>query len=223
MHFGHRFHHAMEQGLAEAGFGPWACGPRGFGGHRHGHHGHGRPFGFGRGGDPGDFGFRAGRKLSSSDLQLLLLALIGEAPRHGYELIKAVEERSGGFYTPSPGVIYPALTYLEEAGLAASEAEGARKRYRLTEEGAKDLAARRTEADALLAQLARIGERMARVRDAFADEVEGDARGAPERAELHDAVHALREAVRSRRGAAVEELRRVIGILREAAQKIAKG
>ena len=67
--------------------------------------------GFGRGG-----GYRTGRKLGAADLRLLILALLAERPSHGYELIKALEERSGGFYSPSPGMIYPALTYLEEIG-----------------------------------------------------------------------------------------------------------
>src|SRR5688572_29640957 len=81
----------------------------------HGGHGSGR-FSAGFMGPPGSRGgdFRTGRKLASADLQLLILALLAEKPRHGYELIKAFEERSSGFYTPSPGMIYPALTYLEE-------------------------------------------------------------------------------------------------------------
>ncbi len=63
-------------------------------------------------------GFRTGRKLASDDLQLLLLALIADKPSHGYDLIKLLEERSDGYYVPSPGMVYPALTYLEEAGYA---------------------------------------------------------------------------------------------------------
>jgi hypothetical protein len=82
-----------------------------------GKHRHGRGFGhvFGDTGEHGfdRAGFRTGRKLASDDLQLLLLALIAEKPSHGYDLIKLLEERSGGYYVPSPGMIYPALTYLE--------------------------------------------------------------------------------------------------------------
>lgn len=90
-----------------------------------------------RGFKGGMFGgdFRMGRKFAAGDLQLVILALLDEQPRHGYELIKLLEERSGGFYVPSPGVIYPALTYLEETGLAEVEAEGAKKLYRITEAG----------------------------------------------------------------------------------------
>lgn len=141
-------------------------GGRGGGGRRGGW------FGFGMGGGPGGFDFRTGRKLSSGELQLVLLALIGDKPRHGYDLIKAIDEASGGFYVPSPGVIYPALTYLEEAGDIAAEAEGSRKLYSLTEQGKEHLAKRRQEADEILAQLKAIAERMGRVREAFTDEGE---------------------------------------------------
>ena len=71
--------------------------------------------GFGGGMGMGGRAFRAGRRLASGDLQLVLLALLAERASHGYELIKALEERSGGFYSPSPGMVYPALTWLEAA------------------------------------------------------------------------------------------------------------
>ena len=74
--------------------------------------------------------------LASGDLQLIILALLSEKPRHGYEIIKQVEEHSSGAYTPSPGMVYPALTYLEEMGYAASGVrEGTKKLYRITETG----------------------------------------------------------------------------------------
>src|ERR1700751_2604728 len=88
----------------------------------------------GRGG-MGWHDLRAGRKLGADDLQLLILALLAEKPSHGYEIIKGLEERSGGFYAPSPGMVYPALTYLEELGYASVEADGAKKLYRISEEG----------------------------------------------------------------------------------------
>src|ERR1700722_19474753 len=103
----------------------WNFGGRGhrgpFGG-RHGFLGH---FGGLMGG--GGRGFRAARMLASGDLQLIVLELLKEKPRHGYDIIKELEERSSGIYTPSPGVVYPALTYLEEMSYAASEAEGNKK------------------------------------------------------------------------------------------------
>src|SRR5277367_6911114 len=105
--------------------------------HAGGRHGHGRGFGrfgFGGGSGMGPESFR-GRKMGSVDLRLVLLTLLAERPSHGYELIKALEERSGGFYSPSPGMIYPALTWLEEVGYASVAADGAKKLYSITETG----------------------------------------------------------------------------------------
>src|SRR5580698_8590245 len=147
-------------------------------GHFAGRHGgpHGGFFGFGhhfgegfgpRGGGGGRGGLGPGRKLGSSDLQLLLLALLAEKPSHGYELIKALEERSTGYYSPSPGMVYPALTYLEEIGHASVEAEGTRKLYRATEAGLKHLAENRAALDTLLEQLQQIGRRMEKMRRAL--------------------------------------------------------
>src|SRR5271163_2790361 len=132
------------------------------------HHG-GRGFGhFGKGfldgGDMGSRAFGMGRKLASVDLQLLILELLAEKPRHGYEIIKALEERSKGFYVPSPGMVYPALTYLEEIGHATVETEGTRKLYRLTELGRSYLEEHREETDALFAQFTRVGERLEHMR-----------------------------------------------------------
>src|ERR1700753_3036300 len=107
--------------------------------------GHGGFDFMGRGG-----GFRWARKLSAKDLQLLILALLAEQPAHGYELIKTIEERSGGFYTPSPGMIYPALTFLDETGQAIAEQNGTRKLYRITSEGQARLADNRQTVDAIL-------------------------------------------------------------------------
>src|SRR5438552_14522750 len=112
-------------------------------------------------------GFRAGRKLGGDDLQLVILALLAEKPSHGYEIIKALEEYSGGFYAPSPGMVYPALTYLEELGYAVVEVEGAKKLYRITETGRAHLQKNREVVDTMMAQLARVGQKMERVRQFF--------------------------------------------------------
>src|SRR6202050_330582 len=116
---------------------------------------HGRRFGHFAGGFTGGMGmggraFRAGRRLASGDLQLVLLALLSERPSHGYELIKALEERSGGFYSPSPGMIYPALTWLEEVGYASVAAEGAKKLYTITATGQEYLSDNPESADAIV-------------------------------------------------------------------------
>ena len=95
--------------------------------------------GGGRHGRGGDFGggdmMRAGRMLAQGDLRLLALALIAEQPRHGYEIIKVLEEKTEGWYAPSPGIVYPTLTYLEEAGYVTAQADGAKRLYTITGEG----------------------------------------------------------------------------------------
>lgn len=100
---------------------------------------HGGPHPGPRGRRPFDYGV----------LRLVVLAMIAETPRHGYELMKAIEERMGGGYSPSPGVIYPTLAWLEDMGYAIPEAEAGRKRYRITPEGAAFLAANRATLDAI--------------------------------------------------------------------------
>ncbi|MDQ0468659.1 PadR family transcriptional regulator [Labrys wisconsinensis] len=104
--------------------------------------------------DPGrPHGRHRGRLFDYGELRLLLLAMIAERPRHGYELIKAIEERFGGSYVPSPGVIYPTLAWLDDMGYAALEAEAAGRRLcRITAEGEAFLVANRAAADALLAR-----------------------------------------------------------------------
>jgi len=107
-----------------------------------------RPFWRGRG---------PGRIFGSNDLRFLLLDLIAEKPRHGYELIKAIEEKFGGAYSPSPGIIYPMLTLFEETGLATVANEGTRKLYSITEEGKKELEENRGAVDEMLHRMAAVG------------------------------------------------------------------
>jgi DNA-binding PadR family transcriptional regulator len=132
----------------------------------HGHVGHGRRFargerrdeglGFGRmrhGGRGGRSGL--GRFFAHGDLRLVILHLIAEKPRHGYEIIKAIEDQVGGAYSPSPGVIYPALTLLEELGYVTVTAapEGGKKLHAITPQGRAFLEANRPALDALLARM----------------------------------------------------------------------
>jgi DNA-binding PadR family transcriptional regulator len=102
--------------------------------------------------------------LAHGDLKLLALALIEQQPRHGYELIKLIEEQTHGAYSPSPGVVYPTLTFLEEAGYVTAESEGAKKTYAITETGREYLKENRQIADMILERLAAIGEKFARRR-----------------------------------------------------------
>jgi predicted O-methyltransferase YrrM/DNA-binding PadR family transcriptional regulator len=115
------------------------------------------------GGGHGDFGHRGlvrGRKIGSDDLQLLLLLLLAEQPSHGYELIKALEQRSAGFYAPSPGMVYPALTYLEELLYTTVTTEGTRKLYHLAPTGRAYLEQHRAAAEAVMRQLEQFGHSM---------------------------------------------------------------
>lgn len=181
--------------------------------------GSGRFFG-GPGGFGGEDGMPRGRKFSSADLQLLLVALLAEAPRHGYELIKILETRSNGYYSPSPGMVYPALTFLDEIGHATALQEGNRKLYSITEEGRTFIQENRAQADAMLDTLARIGGRMEHVREAFEGLNDPDPQAADA---LHRARHALKHALYDMRGSSAEEARRVAAILDRATAEILKG
>jgi DNA-binding PadR family transcriptional regulator len=94
------------------------------------------------------------RMFDQGDLKFVVLALIAEQPRHGYEIIKEIEGRVGGAYAPSPGVIYPLLTMLEEMGLVElSASEGAKKLFAITEHGKAELEANKANVDALFARI----------------------------------------------------------------------
>jgi DNA-binding PadR family transcriptional regulator len=200
--------------------------------HFFGRHGGGRGFGhFGKGfmdgGDMGGRAFGMGRKLASPDLQLLILGLLAEKPSHGYEIIKALDERSKGFYIPSPGMVYPALTYLEEIGHATVAVDGTRKLYSITDSGREHLAKNQSAADAMFAQFARVGERMDRVRRAMNIEAGGEAgregsddndrRGSKE---LLRARRELKAALHDKWDGSREEQARVAEILNRAAAEI---
>lgn len=112
---------------------------------------------------------RARRMLAQGDLRLLALALIAEAPRHGYEIIKLLEEKTADWYSPSPGIVYPTLTYLEEAGYVTASTEGSKKLYTITDEGRAYLQSNRELVDVVLARLAALGERVGRWRRKMRD------------------------------------------------------
>ncbi len=140
--------------------------------HSHDHHAargegrrHARGFGFGRGfggrgrhGGGGRHGLR-GRGFERGDLRFVLLHLIREKPRHGYELITAIEEAFGGMYSPSPGVIYPTLTLLDELGYIRPEAgDGAKKLYLAPDEGCAFLETNHAQVATILARMAEVGQ-----------------------------------------------------------------
>ena len=137
------------------GYGAWTGGLRanGEGRGRGGHEGHGR-HGHGHRGGPG--GRR--RLFDGGELKLVMLKLIADAPRHGYDLIREIEGLTGGGYAPSPGVVYPTLSMLDEMGLIEEQqSEGAKKRFAASDEGRAHLAENSAVVDALFARLAAVG------------------------------------------------------------------
>jgi DNA-binding PadR family transcriptional regulator len=181
---------------------------------------HGRGGGFSRFGD-GD-GYTRGRKFSSDDLQLLLLALLIDKPAHGYELIRAIEARSNGFYTPSPGMVYPALTYLEEINHVTVTLEGNRKSYTLATAGREYLATNQGRVDFMLAKLANIATRMDSVRRAYSGDAGSDSDDGNNgwETELIAARHAIRATLHQFSNTPAELQRRATTVLQEATQKM---
>ena len=113
---------------------------------------------WGPGGGPRARGWRAraGRIFEQGDLKYVILRLVAEKPRHGYEIIKELEERFGGAYAPSPGTVYPTLTMLEDLGyVRAMPEEGGRKIYEITDEGRKHLEAHSHTVDSIFDRIAR--------------------------------------------------------------------
>lgn len=198
MRFG--FHH----GRGERG---QDCGGR-HGGPRGGGWGRGGPWAFGVWGmHPGREGGRGRRMFDGSELRLILLKLIEEQPRHGYDLIREIEERSGGAYAPSPGVIYPTLTLLDDMGQVEAKADGTRKAFAITEAGSAELKEKAEEVEALFQRLAALGEHQARTS------------GGP----IRRAMGNLRAVLQERLGGSEvdpETLHQVADILDEAARKI---
>lgn len=153
---------------------------------------------------------RSRRRFDSGELRLVLLALIADEPRHGYDLIREVEDRTGGAYAPSPGVIYPTLTLLADMGLIEEQAaEGAKKLYGITKAGQTHLEERAEEVAALMGRLAEIGETRSR----------------SDRSSVRRAMGNLRQVLVNRLSAGdVDEdaVHKMVELIDEAAQKIEK-
>lgn len=149
--FGHRHHKGCGWGMTGGRHGG---GPRGFG--------RGGPFGKHRDGPfgGGPFGGRGRRMFDPGALRLVVLGLIAEEPRSGYDIIKALEAEFQGAYSPSPGAIYPILQMLEEADLVVSEPQGNKKLFSITDQGRAFLAENQAELDRLNEQLAENSERV---------------------------------------------------------------
>lgn len=224
MHF--PFHHFFS---ARRGFHAWAMHHHAMAGRhggtgRHGHHGgHGPGDPAGDGGD--DRGWVRGRKFGGDELQLMLLGILEQNPSHGYELIKALDAMSSGFYTPSPGMIYPALTYLEEIGYATVELEGSKKRYHLSDAGRAHLDANRERLTLLFGKLKHIARKMEWMRRAWTGQAmeagpEGQDMATGWVPEFVQARQALKQALFRRGDVDPAEQRRIAAILMRAVQEI---
>ena len=181
-------------------------GPKGRGRGEEGGGERGRSF-FGRGGGGGGRGGR--RMFGPGDLKLVLLALIEEKPRHGYELIKELEQKFGGAYAPSPGSIYPTLTLLEELGhVRSTTTDGTKRLYTITADGGRYL---RDNEAALNGAMARM-EMAARA-----------VSGETPPMDLHHAMHTLKASLMFHRGEWDDaETERVRKIIEAAAEEIAR-
>jgi DNA-binding PadR family transcriptional regulator len=193
----------------------WGAGRHGrWGHHRHGHGG-GR---HGRSGDTGGGDMRrAGRMLAQGDLRLLALALIAEQPRHGYEIIKVLEDKTSGWYAPSPGIVYPTLTYCEEAGYVTAQADGPKKLYSITAEGRAYLEENRDFVDAVMERLEAVGEQMRERRS------EGEGRDTPKMPRLvRAALENLRDVATERLKGDADAETKVVEVLARAAAELKK-
>jgi DNA-binding PadR family transcriptional regulator len=187
-------------------------------GGRSGHHGHERGHGRGHGGPDewsrgrGGFGRGGGggRIFGPGDLRLMLLALIAEKPRHGYELIKEIEQKFGGAYSPSPGSIYPTLTLLEELEhVRASATDGARKLFEITDQGRAFVSENQATLDGVLARMGLAARHMS-------------GRAWPE--SVHQAMHTLKHALLLRPSEwSRAEAERVRKIIEDAVEAISNG
>lgn len=152
---------------------------------------------------------RGGRRrvFDGGELRLVLLKLIADAPRHGYDLIRAIDALTGGAYAPSPGIVYPTLTLLSEMGLIAEQAaEGARKLFAITPEGQAYLEERADDAMALLSRLGALAAREART----------------DSAPVRRAMTNLRTVLQHRLGEGLDtdRLHAAVALIDDAAQKI---
>ncbi|MEP6784303.1 MAG: PadR family transcriptional regulator [Sphingomonadales bacterium] len=148
------------------------------------------------------------RMFEGSELRLVLLKLIADQPRHGYDLIRAIEELTGGAYAPSPGVVYPSITMLQDMGhIAETDTTGTRKAFSVTDDGTAYLAERATEVAELLARL----EALAKER--------GRTDGVPIRRAMGNLRTVLEQRL-SRDDTDTELMHRTAALLDEVAQKI---
>jgi DNA-binding PadR family transcriptional regulator len=173
-------------------------------------------FGGGKRGGHGSGPFRRGRMFEQGDLKYVILQLLEEKPRHGYEIIKALEERFGGMYSPSAGTVYPTLTLLEDLGYAqVTVEEGGKKIYSITDEGRAYLAQNRSAVDDIFERISEFGsaflsDAMMDVNRGMRDVAQAAYRGAPRIFRDKEAVAKIRETLQ-RAAKEIDEIVRASG------------
>lgn len=173
---------------------------------RHGHHG--------RGGE-------MGRILGHGDLRYLLLSLLAERPSHGYELIKEIEAMSSGTYVPSPGTIYPTLTFLEEGGYAVANEEAKKKLYSITDLGKNLLEENRDFVVELKKRFAEAGKHRSRMKAWMGREMAEEIARA-DKNPIRRAMHQLKAELFSFSTITKEHKDQIAEIIERAAEEIRK-
>jgi len=193
-YFENRGRHGCHPGMREAMRGGWGHHGRHWGGRGE------RSSGRGEG--------RARRMFDGGELRLVLLKLIADEPRHGYDLIREIENLTGGAYAPSPGVVYPTITMLDDMGyIEQQQSEGAKKAFAITDAGTAELEANKELVDTLFARLTALGEERQRT----------------DSSSVRRAMGNLREVLVNRlRSGDVDDatLHEIVALIDEAAQKI---
>lgn len=160
--------------------------------------------------------WRGGRMFEQGDLRYVILRLLEEKPRHGYEIIKALEERFGGMYSPSAGTVYPTLTLLEDLGYARVTVEDSGKKvYSITDEGRAYLQQNRSAVDDIFERISELGstflsDAVMDVNRAIKDVAQATYRGAPRVFRDKEAVVKIREAL-DRAAKEIDEIVRASG------------
>ncbi|WP_095011546.1 PadR family transcriptional regulator [Tsuneonella mangrovi] len=170
--------------------------------------GPGGPFGGGGGRFGGRGRHRRGRMFGHGELRLALLQLLADEPRHGYELIKAIEDLTGGAYAPSPGAVYPTLQMLADEGLIEEQGDDSpRKAFAATDAGRAELADKSDDVEAIMERLGSFGE---------------ERRGSPH-LHIQRAMENLRNALRMHRAQGNlhgDRLNEIVDLIDELAKKI---
>jgi len=162
--------------------------------------------------------FRGPKRIASDDLQLAILWFLNEADAHGYELISRFEDLTNGYYSPSPGAIYPALTLLAELGHASFEKEGKRKCYCITAQGKKHLGECAEQAERTISSLGDYGRRVHHADSTLNSLADDDAELKP-----FLALRKLKRLLKTKQHCDQDELDRIVQVLESAYDKISEG